>query len=737
MDQQPDEKTLVELAARLAKDKNYEDALIIDWLLVNDYPDNPVYKTHFACHLSWAGNAYDDNEALALAYYEEAITIDPKYPQAYNNRGAVWNNQKDYVRAVQSYSQAIALKDDDPDFYKNRGDSLYELKDYSGAERDYTTAIELNEKASPGSKKEFANIFNDRGLARMGRYKYREAIGDYLEALSADGGYVYAHHNLYLAYSKIGCYADAYTHLEQARDGYEQLVESAEKAAAGGDSGGDLVLYYQYLAELCLYSYTDDAMIRIEPYIQKGLQRLPDSWDLNVTAIKYYTAKKYLVCEDDASRDKLSIREDKVLVRQNECLRLAGRHYKVLCDIFAANALYQADRDKMAELAGIHLLFDESETAEKLYEQALVIQKDHVSSLVGKGVALAGRKKYDESIICFRKAALLDMDDLNIQSNLAEAYFRSGCYTEAEKIYKKILALAGHNEDATIGLGELFKTMGDQAREKNKKTDAEDYYKWAEEWYGKAIEWQAPFKDKTVIPSKRLSLNDLASIQYSTAYIHCCLYELTATTTFQDRGLLRTARSSFRNICKGTDDYYKARASIRKIDKALETNALLTTRAGAWSVIGLAILLLLAAQFAFFFRGQHTTDDWFISSAALKAWTHANKTQALYPLLSKMADTPFSSPMAIGRYLHTILGEKDSLNLPDITAIATAVQRSSESPRLLSEASYIAISFGCLIFIIAGFFMGQISKLKVAGLELEKNVIDQINTNLPSLGISD
>src|ERR1700759_1363492 len=110
---------------------------------------------------------------------------------------------------------------------------------------------------------------------------------------------------------------------------------------------------------------------------------------------------------------------------------------------------------------------------------------------------------------------------------MAGAYFRSGPYTEGEKIYKKILALAGHNQDAIIGLGELFKTMGDQARDKNNKTDAEDYYKWAEEWYGKAVEWQVPFNAQKVIPSKRLSLNDLASIQYSLAYIHCCLYELT------------------------------------------------------------------------------------------------------------------------------------------------------------------------------------------------------------------
>jgi hypothetical protein len=48
---------------------------------------------------------------------------------------------------------------------------------------------------------------------------------------------------------------------------------------------------------------------------------------------------------------------------------------------------------------------------------------------------------------------------------------------------------------------------------------------------------------------------------------------------------------------------------------------------------------------------------------------------------------------------------------------------------------YILLTFGSLMFILAGLSLTQLLKLKVAGIELEKSVVEQITTS-GGLGIS-
>ncbi|HHT9158679.1 MAG TPA: tetratricopeptide repeat protein [Candidatus Brocadiaceae bacterium] len=53
-------------------------------------------------------------------------------------------------------------------------------------------------------------------------------------------------------------------------------------------------------------------------------------------------------------------------------------------------------------------------------------------------------------------------------------------------------------------------------------------------------------------------------------------------------------------------------------------------------------------------------------------------------------------------------------------------------PRSIKESTYIILTFGSLLFIVASIYLPNVLKLKVVGLELEKNTINQINT-LPTL----
>ena len=59
----------------------------------------------------------------AIADYNEAIRLDPKYAIAYGNRGDAWLAKKEYDKAIADYTEAIRLDPKDAAAYNNRGDA--------------------------------------------------------------------------------------------------------------------------------------------------------------------------------------------------------------------------------------------------------------------------------------------------------------------------------------------------------------------------------------------------------------------------------------------------------------------------------------------------------------------------------------------------------------------------------------------------------------------------------------
>ncbi len=58
-----------------------------------------------------------------------------------------------------------------------------------------------------------------------------------------------------------------------------------------------------------------------------------------------------------------------------------------------------------------------------------------------------------------------------------------------------------------------------------------------------------------------------------------------------------------------------------------------------------------------------------------------------------------------------------------------------DSGKSINAAAYISLTFGTLVFMVVGFYLPQILKLKIAGIELEKSPVTQVTTTR-SLGIS-
>ncbi|MEM9060414.1 MAG: tetratricopeptide repeat protein [Pseudomonadota bacterium] len=67
---------------------------------------------------------------------------------AFVNRGAAYDDLKQYDRALEDYSKALRVYPDDPDALHNRGNTYCEMGRRADAVRDYRSAVAVSERIS-------------------------------------------------------------------------------------------------------------------------------------------------------------------------------------------------------------------------------------------------------------------------------------------------------------------------------------------------------------------------------------------------------------------------------------------------------------------------------------------------------------------------------------------------------------------------------------------------------------
>ncbi len=82
----------------------------------------------------------------AFADFNEAITIDPKYADAFYNRGIAYAQTGQYDRALADFNEAIGLDPKNADFFANRGSAYLMKGENERAIADYDEAMRLNPK---------------------------------------------------------------------------------------------------------------------------------------------------------------------------------------------------------------------------------------------------------------------------------------------------------------------------------------------------------------------------------------------------------------------------------------------------------------------------------------------------------------------------------------------------------------------------------------------------------------
>lgn len=110
----------------------------------------------------------------AIADYTKAIELNPKYVEAYCNRGTAELQKRDYDGAYADGNQAIAIDPKYADGYFIRGQAKSAKSDYDGAIADFNQAMSL----SPSSP-----YVTHRAFAKKAKHDLDGAIADFTKAI--------------------------------------------------------------------------------------------------------------------------------------------------------------------------------------------------------------------------------------------------------------------------------------------------------------------------------------------------------------------------------------------------------------------------------------------------------------------------------------------------------------------------------------------------------------------------
>ena len=163
---------------------------------------SPVYWFNFAVVLQKAGRPIE-----AVAAYEKAVALNPRYAEAYGNLGNVLRETGDLAGAVRAYQQALTLNPSQADTHNNLGVAKKDLGLPQEAIACYRNALAL--------KPTHAEAYNNLGLALMEVGTLHDAVAAFQQALVLLPGYQSARYNLGMAWAWAGDETKACECLEQ------------------------------------------------------------------------------------------------------------------------------------------------------------------------------------------------------------------------------------------------------------------------------------------------------------------------------------------------------------------------------------------------------------------------------------------------------------------------------------------------------------------------------------------
>ena len=139
--------------------------------VIEDVVDQKI-KSKTAIHL-FKGKSYREKEQWdeAIAEYNKALEINPKFAMAYNDRGIAYRWKGQYDQAISDHNKALEINSRYAEAYNSRGVAYYTKGQHDKAISDYNKAIEINPR--------YAYAYNNRGVAYDAKGNMKKACSDW------------------------------------------------------------------------------------------------------------------------------------------------------------------------------------------------------------------------------------------------------------------------------------------------------------------------------------------------------------------------------------------------------------------------------------------------------------------------------------------------------------------------------------------------------------------------------
>jgi lipoprotein NlpI len=134
----------------------------------NSHSATAYYRSGY---IKWTKGILDG----AIADYDGAIQLNPKYMQAYYHRGIIRREKNDLNGALVDFDKAIELDPKYTHAYVYRGSVKRASSDFDGALADFDRAIELDPKQ--------ANAYDNRGFTKTIKGDLDGGLADYEQAI--------------------------------------------------------------------------------------------------------------------------------------------------------------------------------------------------------------------------------------------------------------------------------------------------------------------------------------------------------------------------------------------------------------------------------------------------------------------------------------------------------------------------------------------------------------------------
>ncbi len=186
-----------------ARNRDYDSELTLYGDNVAKLPGNAFTQNGFAVALVAAGRSEE-----AVRHYQEALRLNPRYSDGYNNLGLVYFGQGQLPEAVAHYREALRLNPDNAEAHSNLGIALLRMGNADEALTEYRQALKINPN--------YPEAANNLGNLYKRESRPDEAIAAFEQALRLRPNFPEAANNLGVALAQRGRLPEAIARFEQA-----------------------------------------------------------------------------------------------------------------------------------------------------------------------------------------------------------------------------------------------------------------------------------------------------------------------------------------------------------------------------------------------------------------------------------------------------------------------------------------------------------------------------------------